>query len=64
MTVTAGQRSPSGYPVDFEVDGPFSQGRLTVFFRFFMIIPHVIALYFLGMLSGVVTLIALSLIHI
>lgn len=58
MAVLAGQQALTHYPVDIEVDGPHPQSRLTVLFRFLLIIPHVIALYFLGILSGIVTLVA------
>lgn len=34
------------YPIRFEVDPPARQGRLGVFFRYFMTIPQAIVLYF------------------
>jgi uncharacterized protein DUF4389 len=33
---------PGGYPIDVRVDGPVSQGRVTVFFRIFLAIPALI----------------------
>ena len=46
------------YPINIEVDGPSSQSRLTVFFRYFMIIPHVIVLYALQLVVSVVSFLA------
>ncbi len=46
------------YPFGLEVDGPAPQGRLTVFFRLFMLIPHAIILEFIGLATGVVAIIA------
>jgi hypothetical protein len=46
------------YPVTLDVDGPVPQGRLSVFFRLILAIPHLIILYFLRIALQVVTLIA------
>jgi len=43
-----------GYPVQFEVDPPAAQNRLSIFFRWLLVIPHVIVLNFLGLAAGVV----------
>lgn len=43
-----------GYPVQFEVDPPTSQGRLSILFRGLLVIPHVIVLSFLGLAAGIV----------
>ena len=42
-----------GYPVQFEVDPPAAQNRLSIFFRWLLVIPHVIVLNFLGLAAGV-----------
>ena len=46
------------YPVQFELEYPDSMNRLTTFFRVLLAIPHMIVLYVLNALVGVVTLIA------
>ncbi|MGE3076554.1 MAG: DUF4389 domain-containing protein [Dehalococcoidia bacterium] len=46
------------YPFGLEVNEAAPQSRLTVLFRLFMVIPHVIILYFLGLAQSIVTLIA------
>lgn len=46
------------YPIGLEVDDATPQSRLTVLFRMFMIIPHVIILEFIGVAVSVVTLLA------
>ncbi len=48
----------SAYPAQLEVDAPAPQNRLTVFFRYFCAIPHLIVLYLLGIALNVVTIIA------
>ena len=47
-----------GYPVQFEVDPPTAQNRLSIFFRWLLVIPHVIVLNFLGLAAGVVITLA------
>lgn len=42
------------YPVSLKVEYPDKLSRLTTFFRCFMVIPHTIVLYFLGIAAGVV----------
>lgn len=41
------------YPVSVNVEVPGRLSRLTTFFRPFMLIPHAIVLYFLGIAAGV-----------
>jgi len=48
----------SGYPAVFEVDPPAPQSRLTVFFRLLLLIPHVIVIYFLMLLTEILTFLA------
>ena len=48
----------ANYPIQLEVDPAAPQGRLGVFFRLFMLIPHIIILYFIGIAQAVVTVIA------
>ena len=43
-----------GYPVQFEVAEVAAQNRLSVLFRWLLVIPHVIVLSFLGLAAGVV----------
>jgi hypothetical protein len=42
------------YPITLKVESPQKLSRLTTFFRVFMVIPHVVVLYFLGIVAGVV----------
>jgi hypothetical protein len=42
------------YPISLKVEYPARLSRLTTFFRIFMVIPHLIVLYFLGIAAGVV----------
>lgn len=44
-------------PVQFTAAGPAPQRRVTVFFRFFMLIPHAFVLDFLGIAASVVAFI-------
>jgi uncharacterized protein DUF4389 len=44
-------------PIFVAVADPAPQSRLTVFFRYFMLIPHMFVLYFVGMAAGVVAFI-------
>jgi hypothetical protein len=46
------------YPFGLEVDPPQPQSRLTVFFRYFMAIPHIIIVGALGYALGAITIIA------
>ncbi len=46
------------YPFAVDYDPPAPQSRLTVFFRILMVIPHAIILYFLGIATALITLIA------
>jgi len=41
------------YPITLKVDLPQKLSRLTTFFRIIMVIPHVIVLYFLGIVAGI-----------
>lgn len=53
MTVEA-----PAYPVRFEVDDVAPQGRLSILFRWLLIIPHVIILALLGIAVGIVIMLA------
>ena len=44
-------------PIFVAVAGPAPQSRLTVFFRYFMLIPHMFVLYFVGIAAGIVAFI-------
>jgi len=46
------------YPVKLEVVYPEKLSRLSTFFRFLLIIPQVIVLYFLGIVAGVIIFIS------
>lgn len=46
------------YPFGLEVDPPAPQSRLTVFFRYFMAIPHLLIVGALGYALGAITVIA------
>ena len=46
------------YPVTVGVEYTERLSRLTTFFRIFMVIPHSICLYFLGIAAGVVVFIS------
>jgi hypothetical protein len=46
------------YPISLKVEYPERLSRLTTFFRIFMVIPHSIVLYFLGIAAGVVLFIS------
>ena len=50
---------PGAYPAHFAAtDPPIERDRLTVFFRLFMVIPHIVILVFLAIAAFVVTVIA------
>lgn len=46
------------YPVVYEVEYPESQNRLTVFFRWLLVIPQLIVLMFVGIVAGILVLLA------
>jgi hypothetical protein len=46
------------YPITVRVEYPERLSRLTTFFRYFMVIPHTIVLYFLWIAAGVVLFIS------
>jgi hypothetical protein len=50
--------SAPAYPVVLDFDPPAPQSRVTVFFRCFMPIPHIVVLYFLGIAQAVVAFLA------
>jgi hypothetical protein len=52
---TAGQQAPT--PVLLTCDGPVPQSRLTVLFRPFLVLPHLIVLGVLGIAAGLVAII-------
>ena len=47
------------YPADIDIEYPERSSRLTVLFRWLLIIPHWIIVYFLGMIRNLLVLIAL-----
>jgi hypothetical protein len=46
------------YPITVDVSHPDRLSRLTTFFRYFMVIPQLIVLYFLGIAAGVILFIS------
>ncbi|OGO38532.1 MAG: hypothetical protein A2147_01335 [Chloroflexi bacterium RBG_16_57_8] len=46
------------YPVSLKVDYPEKLSRLTTLFRIFMIIPHIVVLYFLQIAAAVILVIS------
>ncbi|HZU77023.1 MAG TPA: DUF4389 domain-containing protein [Dehalococcoidia bacterium] len=61
MALQAAPYPPFGegpYPLQIEVVPTEDHKRLTIFFRLFMVIPHLIVLWFLGFAQGVVSVIA------
>jgi hypothetical protein len=48
----------SAYPFGLEVDEPMPQNRLSVLLRIFYVIPHIIVLYILGIVTGIIYLIS------
>lgn len=50
---------PAAYPVRMTGEGVVEgRNRLTVFFRYFMLIPHIFVLFFIGLAAGVVLFVA------
>ena len=47
------------YPADLHIEYAESSSRLTTLFRWLLIIPHWIVVYFLGMITGILVLLAL-----
>jgi hypothetical protein len=47
-----------GYPVTLKVEFPKRLSRLTTFFRFFMLIPQIVVLYFINIAGGVILFIS------
>ena len=58
MTTIAPIASELSSPVEISFDSPKRQRRLTVFFRFILVIPHVFVLFFVGIVALVVLVIA------
>jgi hypothetical protein len=52
------QVNQKGYPVTFSAEYAEKMSRLTTFFRYFMVIPHLIVLYFVSIAASVITFIA------
>jgi hypothetical protein len=50
--------SPRAYSAQFDAERPGERNRVTVFFRIFMIIPHLIVLFFLEIAALILTVIA------
>jgi len=48
----------SEYPITVGIEYPEKLSRLTTFFRYFMIIPHIIVLGFVGIAAAVILFIA------
>jgi uncharacterized protein DUF4389 len=46
------------YPLTFDLDYPQSLSRMMIFIKWLLVIPHLIALYFLGMVASFITFIA------
>ncbi len=46
------------YPISVKVEYPEKLSRLTTFFRILMIIPHVVILYFLQIVAGIILIIS------
>ncbi len=51
--------SRDDYPADLIIEYPESSSRLTALFRWLLVIPHWIIIYFLGMIRDILVLIAL-----
>lgn len=47
-----------GYPITIGIKYPEKLSRLTTFFRFIMVIPHLIVLWALGIASSIIAFIA------
>ena len=56
--------SRGDYPADLLIEYPERSSRLTTLFRWLLIIPHWIIVYFLGMITGLLALVALILVLI
>lgn len=57
--IPAGMAMGGGnYPTGLDVDPPAPQSRLSVFFRILMAVPHLIVLYFLNAVVGLLTFLA------
>lgn len=56
--------SRDDYPADLLIEYPERSSRLTTLFRWLLIIPHWIIVYFLGMITGLLVLVALLLVLI
>ncbi len=50
--------SAPAYPITVEVDDAAPQGRLGVFFRILLVIPHLIVLVLLGVVTSLITFVA------
>jgi hypothetical protein len=46
------------YPITLDIQFPERLSRLTTFFRYFMVIPQMIVLYFIGIAAGVILFIS------
>ncbi len=46
------------YPITLDVEFPDKLSRLTTFFRYFMVIPQMVVLYFVGIAASVVLFIS------
>jgi hypothetical protein len=48
----------ANYPITLDVKFPAKLSRLTTFFRYFMVIPQLFVLYFVGIAAGVILFIS------
>ena len=48
----------ANYPITLDIEFPDKLSRLTTFFRYFMVIPQLVVLYFLNIVAGVVLFIS------
>jgi hypothetical protein len=46
------------YPVTLKVEFPQKLSRLSTFFRIILVIPHVVVMYFLGIVAGIALFLA------
>ena len=58
MSASEGIPADGGYPIGLAIDPPAPQRRLTIFFRLFLVIPHLIIVGLLGCAVSACTLVA------
>jgi hypothetical protein len=52
------EATSSPFPVEFDVEYPERLSRLLIFFKWLLVIPHIIVLYAVGAVAGLFTVIA------